>query len=616
MAGLAGCAVSQELAAATLVLTLGTPPLWAQTGDSLTTAIGKALAEERLVGATWSLVSPTGTVVGAAGLRDASRNAPMSSNDRVQVGSIAKTFIATGVLRLVTEGRVVLDAPVAQYLPEVPLENPWERTSPLLVRHLLDHTGGLDDARMWQVFTLRASAVAPLRDGLVRTGRSVLIRHRPGDRFSYSNTGFLLLGMLIEAVTGTRYETWLGTALLAPLGMTRSTFDFVTQAGPLRDTTLALGHFDPGTTSATVPVHVRPAAQFTTTAGDMARFARFLMSDGRVEGRMLVDSLLLRAMAIPTTTEAARAGLDAGYALGLMYRDRHGVLGRCHLGNQGTFRASLCLFPEQRRAFFIAHNVDPEDADFDRIDAMLVRALGVSSPPEQETRPPGVDPAHWEGLYVTRPSRFAQFAYLDELTGVTRVRWNGASLRLQPLQGTARALTPVGGAFFRAADRRHATHVLLRSTEDRPVITDGFRTLERVRPLTVYTRWASALAGIAALLYLLVGGGVRSVQSLRRGTWRSEPLRWPAICLASMLVAPALYLTQSLLAIGDPTPANVTIALLTGVLPFTLLVAGVHRARAGLRARTARLDLLALVGGLQWCVVLAAWGMLPFALWR
>lgn len=613
---MAGCSMAQRLAVAALVLTLATPPLCAQAVDSLTIAIGQALVEERLVGATWALVSPAGMVVGAAGLRDASRKTPMSSDDRVQVGSIAKTFIATGVLRLVTDGRVALDAPVAQYLPDTPIENPWEGTAPLLVRHLLDHTGGLDDARMWQVFSLRASAAAPLRDGLARGARPVRVRHRPGDRFSYSNTGFLLLGMLIEAVTGTRYERWLGAALLAPLEMTRSTFEFVTQTGPQQDTTLAMGHFDLRTTSATVPGHVRPATQFTTTAADMARFARFLMSDGRVAGRVLVDSLLLRAMARPTTTEAARAGLAAGYAFGLMRRDRHGVLGRCHLGNQGTFRASLCLFPEQQRAFFIAHNVDPEEANFDRIDALLVRALGVWSPPEHQARPPGVEPARWEGLYVTRPNRFAQFAYLDELTGVTRVRWNGTALRLQPLQGTARTLTPVGGAFFRAADRREATHVLLRSTEDRPIITDGFRTLERVRPLTVYTRWASALGGLAALLYLLVAGGVRSVQALRRGTWRSEPLRWPAACLASMLLAPALYLTQSFLAIGDPTPANATIALLTGLFPFTLLVAVVHRVRAGLPGHAARLDLLALAGGLQWCVVLAAWGLLPFALWR
>jgi hypothetical protein len=376
-------AVALRIARAALALfavALDLSPLNAQTRDDLTPPIARALSEEGLVGATWALVTPGGTTLGAAGLKDASRNAPMAPHDR----------------------------------------------------------------------------------------------------------------------TGTRYEAWLDAALLAPLGMTRSTFEFVTQAGPDGDASLAMGHFDPATISATVASHVRPASQFTTTAEDMARFARFLMSDGRVEGRVLVDSSLLRAMAMPTTTEAARAGLAAGYALGLTRRDRHGFVGRCHLGNTGTFRAALCLFPDAERAFFISHNTDPENGNFDRVDAMLVRALGVPSPPEQPAQPPGVDPMQWEGLYLVRPSRFAQFAYLDEVMGLTRVRWNGRVLQLLPMQGTARALTPIGGAFFRAADRREATHVLLRSVDDRLIITDGLRTLPTARwdllALGAALQWCVVLA--------------------------------------------------------------------------------------------------------------------------
>ncbi len=588
----------------------------AQTADPLSAAMTQALAQEKLVGATWALVYRDSVLLGASGIKDVSRNAPMSPGDRVQVGSIAKTLIATGILQLVTRGRIALDAPVTRYLTDIPFENPWDSTSPLLVRHLLDHTGGLDDARMWQVFSLDAHPDTPLRDGLLRSGGSVRIRHRPGDRFSYSNTSFLMLGMLIEAVTRERYETWLDRELLSPLGMTRSTFKFVTQTGEHGDTSLAMGHFDQKTTSASVPTNVRPASQFTTTAGDMARLARFLMSSGQIEGQVLVDSALLRGMGKPVATESARAGLAGGYGSGLLRRDRHGVIGLCHLGNVGTFRAAICLYPEEERAFFIAHNVDPENANFDRLDGMLVKALGLSYPLVQQTQPPAVDPRDWEGMYLVRPSRFAQFAYLDELGGVTSVRWDGATLKLLPVQGNGRALTPVGGAFFRAEDRVQATHVLARSTDNRRIIADGLRTLERVDPLHIYAHWTSAAVGILALLYVLLVGGVRSIRGLQRRQWRSEHLKWPTLCLALLIVAPALYFTQSFLAIGDPTPANVTIALLTGALPLTLIIAGVHRITTGLGSRGARTDMLAIAGALQWCVVLASWGMLPLALWR
>jgi CubicO group peptidase (beta-lactamase class C family) len=613
-------ALAPGLAAAlcgAFALTLVACPASAQAArDPLTTSIETILVEEALVGATWALVTPEGTTIGAAGLNDASRQRTMFPDDRVQVGSVAKALLATGVLQLVTLGRIDLDAPVARYLPQVPIANRWDPESPLRVRHLLDHTGGLDDARMWQVFSLRAEPDAPLSNGLTHPGGTLRVRHRPGERFSYSNTGYLLLGMLIEAVTGTRYEAWLDAELLAPLEMTRSTFAFVTQAGPAADPTLAMGHFDPRTTSAAVPIHVRPASQFTTTAADMARFARFLMGDGVVDGRVLVDGDLLRGMAVPTTTEAARAGLAAGYALGLVRRDRHGVVGRCHLGNIGTFRSAICLYPEEQKAFFVAFNSDPEDGRFDRVDALLVDALGLASPPVQPVGPPGVAPAEWEGLYRVRPNRFEQFAYLDELMGVTRVRWDGEVLHLEPLAGTARALAPVGGALFRAPDRREATHVLLRTTDGVPVVSDGLRTLERVSAVNVWGLWLSAAVGVVALAYLLVVGVVRSVGALRRGAWRDEPLVWPAPCLVLLLLAPALYLTQSFLAIGDPTPANVAMAVLSGCCRWRWW-SGVRSVCVPASAPcVARLDLAAIAGLLQWCAVLAVWGLVPLVMWR
>jgi len=119
-----------------------------------------------------------------------------------------------------------------------------------------------------------------------------------------------------------------------------------------------------------------------------------------------------------------------------------------------------------------------------------------------------------------------------------------------------------------------------------------------------------------ALAYLLVVGVVRSVGALRRGAWRDEPVVWPALCLVLLLLAPALYLTQSFLAIGDPTPANVTMAVLTGLLPVALVVGGAQRVCAGLGMLGARLDLAAIAGLLQWCGVLAAWGLVPLMMWR
>lgn len=595
---------------------LAATTLPAQARDSLTVAVARAIAEEGLVGATWALVTPLGVTTGAAGLRDLTRRTAMRPDDRVQVASVAKTLVATGVLRLVTEGRVNLDAPVAQYLPTLPVQNPWAATAPLLVRHLLDHTSGLDDVRLWQVFTLRGDARAPLRTALARTGETRRLRYPPGRRFSYSNSGYVIAAMLIEQVTETRYEEWLDRELLEPLGMSRSTFEFVSQVGPAADTTMAMGHFDGVTPYPSYAIPVRPASQFATTAADMARFARFLMSDGHVRGTRLVDSALLRAMSVPTTTEAAQAGLRAGYGLGLVHRQRWGITGRCHLGNVGTFRAMLCIYPEHQRAFFVSINTDPESANFDRVDSLLAAALDVPPTPALPAAPPAVDVAAWEGWYLVRPNRFTQFAYLDELADLTRISWHSDTLMLRPLQGTTRVLQPVGGALFRLVGRRSATHVLTRSADGVPVVADGQRTLERVPLWRVVLLWTSAAAGLLALLYLMTVGFVRTWRAARRKSLRSEALRWTTAVLVLLVLAPLLFLTQPFLAIGDPTPATVTLAILTGALPVALLLSFVERLRGGVIARAAIVDTVALAGALQWCGVLAVWGVLPLMLWR
>lgn len=591
-----------------------------QADPPLQALISQRLVEEGLVGASWSLVLPDlGVTVGAAGLRDLAPPRPMAPDTRVQVGSVAKTLLAAGVLRLVTKQQIDLDAPLARYLPDAPIVNPWQATAPLTVRHLLDHSSGLDDARLWQVFSLQSSADAPLLAGLVRPGQSLRVRHPPGERTSYSNTGYLLLGMVVEAVTGVRYESWLDAELLAPLGMTRSTFRFVTQTGGGADPSLAMGHFDATTPSPSVPIPVRPASQFTTTAADMGRFAQFLMSDGELLGQPFISAELLRAMGVPKTTQAARAGLRAGLALGLSRRDRHGAVGLCHLGNVGNFRAALCLYPEDNRAFFVAYNADPETARFDRIDGLLVQALGLpeaTAPPATQADSPATDTKAWHGLYRVQPNRFEQFRYLDDLAGITRVSGSAKGLRWQPLQGSERELLPAGGQLFRATDRVEPSHVQISSPQGQHLISDGLRTYVQVPLPMVMLQWTSAAAGALSLLYLLLWGGARSVAAARRGAVMSEPLIWVAACLLMLLTAPLLYLAQPALALGDPTLANGAMALLSGLLPAALLLSGVQRWRAGLATWASRFDFAALILGLQWCGVLAAAGLLPLVLWR
>ncbi len=590
-------------------------PLWAAPSP-LQAEVAQILDEEGLTGAVWSTVTPDGAIaVGAAGIKDTHSGRALGADDRVHIGSIAKTLLATGALRLVSQGRLSLDTPVSALLPDAVFDNPWAASDPVRVRHLLDHTSGLDDLRLWQFFSLQADADTPLAqafagDGLLR------VRSRPGTRFSYSNMGYTLLGRVIESVTGERYERYLDAHLLRPLRMHDSTFGFVSQQGPHADPRLAMGHFEDRTAHAAVAIYVRPAGQFTTTARDMARLARFLMGDGRIDGAVFIDPRWLRAMGTPRGTEAAMVGLQVGYGLGLSTRDRHGAVGRCHDGSILGYRAMLCLFPERRRAFFWSTNTDSESPEHRRrLDALFVKALAVDAPapaPAPATSVAVTDLDDWSGVYVPAPNRMASFAWLDTVFGFIRVRREGTALRLKPLQSPAILLTPVGGSLLRAPDRTIASHALLTAADGTRVLSTGLQSYARISISKLALLWASLAAGVLGLAWLLLSGLARLLARRMRPL---HPVFVPLLGILALLLPLPLFLRQSFLQLGDLTWASGLLAVVTATLPLAMLVGLVLQFRSRGHGVIARLDLLAMLAVVQWALVLAAWGLLPLRLW-
>ena len=575
-----------------------------------------ALKEEGLAGAVWSEVLPDGTMrTGAAGLREAAAKAPMQAETRVQVGSVAKVMLALGVLRLISEDKLTLDTPVQQVLPELALRNPWLASDPVRIRHLLAHTAGLDNVRLWQAFSGKPRADTPLAEAFDGSGL-LRVRTRPGSRYAYSSMGYGVLGMVIERVTGQPYERYLDAQLLQPLGMADSTFGFVTQTGARADPRLAMGYVGHGQAQAAVPQYLRPAAQFTTTAADMGKLAQFLMGDGKLKGAQFIDLALMGALSEPAGTDAAQAGLETGHGLALAVRDRHNVVGACHPGTTVGFRAMLCIYPEQGSAFFVAFNTDGEGADYERFNRLLLRDLDVPlrAPAPRGTPAPTVE--NWQGVYLPSPSAMPGMAWVDAVFGFTRLKWDGESLFLIPFRGEPRELEPVGGFLFRASDRSTPSHVLMQE-EGRHVLSDGLRSYERASMLRMLVLWGSLALGVAGLLYVLAAGAYRAA---RRSLGRGDHLFAPLLSLLGLLLPlPFLYF-QSFLRLGDATIASVLLALATGALPlamaFGLARCWRSRGTAAEAGTLAKWDWVALLAALQLLLVLAWWGLLPLRLWQ
>ena len=566
-------------------------------------SINTVLTEEGLTGIAWSLIDENGVVtLGSAGLSDKPNHVDFRKDSRFHVGSLTKSLLATGVLRLATEGLFELDAPASRYLPDLSFNNPWKSSSPVTVRHLLDHTSGLNDAQMWQIFSERPGPDTPLIEAFPDPGVLLQIRSRPGARFSYSNMGYTLLGLMIETVIGRRYEAYLDEHLLAPLSMHDSTFSFTTQEGESADPRLVWGHVDDGSTYAASPVFLRPAAQFTSTAADLARFAQFMLGEE-----------LVRARGRPAGTEAAEGGLVAGYALGLGRRDRHGVVGYCHGGNIVGFVAMLCIFPDERKAFAYSVNTDSETANYGRIDRLLIDALAIAraTPPQTANPEPAI--VNWLGHYVLSPNRFQSFEYLDTVFGNIKISADGESLTLTSLQKEPRQLRPVGGLLFSAEDRTTTSHVFMRGEEGETLVSDGFQTYEKVSTAYLVAHWASIFLGLLGITWLFFAGLLSLVRYRGKMCRRPEAPAFVALILLS--VPMPFFMSQSFMALGDFTIASGLLAAVTVLLPLGMLWT-IYRVWKGNSISTITLlNGLAAVFALQWCAVLAIEGLLPLRLW-
>ncbi|MCA1226772.1 serine hydrolase [Saccharopolyspora sp. 6M] len=163
---------------------------------------------------------PAGSWELSAGTAQVGTARPLRSTDHFRAYSQTKTFTATTVLQLVDEGSVELDAPIERYLPGVVAGGGYDGGA-ITVRHLLQHTSGvpagLPDPRPGPDGTYSL-------ESLVRAGLSSPPVHEPGGEFVYANTNYLVLGMLIERITGEPVGTALTERIIRPLGLADTTY--------------------------------------------------------------------------------------------------------------------------------------------------------------------------------------------------------------------------------------------------------------------------------------------------------------------------------------------------------------------------------------------------------
>jgi hypothetical protein len=249
------------------------------------------------------------------------------------------------------------------------------------------------------------------------------------------------------------------------------------------------------------------------------------------------------------------------------------------------------------------------------LNRLMIASLSMPGRPtriERASSPPS-DVDAWTGFYVSLPKPISTLAWIDDLFNFVRAEWDRQVLRLTTLQADERVLEPVGaGRLFRARDRHAASHVLLVGRDGQRVISDGLHSYERTSLARLLFGWTSTAVGLMGLGYVFIVGALRT---LRRRISPDDPMFIPFIGVLALTVPIPFFLGQSFLQLGDRTAASLALAAVTAILPVTLAIGIVRQARVLRGSATGTIDLAMLAAALQWLVVLAAAGIVPFRLW-
>lgn len=170
-----------------------------------------------------ALVSQNGKVILKKGYGFANMEWDIQNqaNTKFRLGSISKQFTSLLILKLVEEGKIKLDVPITTYLPDYPKANGDKIT----IHHLLTHTSGIPNYTSFPNFFKDISRNPYTPEEFVKTFSSMPLDFTPGEKFSYSNSGYFVLGYIIEKITGKSYEQYLQETILTPLKMANTGYD-------------------------------------------------------------------------------------------------------------------------------------------------------------------------------------------------------------------------------------------------------------------------------------------------------------------------------------------------------------------------------------------------------
>ncbi len=474
---------------------------------------------------------------------------PATGQTLFPMASITKTFTALAIMKLVKQGKLSLHDKLSAIAPEIKYDNPWEKTHPLKVIHLLEHTSGFDDLR-FNTFWNNDLNITELQ-AIEKCRNSMHCRWRPGEREAYCNIDYNILGYLIEKRSGLPYDSFLKKEILLPIGMTNS--NFITPIGP--HTSYAYPYEWDNGKYKRLPVlqaYGKGAGALYSCADDMAKFVQYMLNNGSGD---------LDQMEIPESTPAAQLGLKTGYGKGITVdylNDKFPFYG--HDGtNIGFF--SRYAYNRNLQAGFVVCGSNPRE-----VADIIVHYFTDSLRAPEPVKTMAVDQQilrSYEGYYQLKSPRFELLnTYMEELLHGYHIALRGDSLYAYGFKRPDQVLLPVTEKIFTRPHENAPSFVFTKNSEGQSVLYEWGAYYEKTSYTKILLTQIAVVGGLVSGILLLLS----AIFWLFRAMFRK--LTWKEFRIRSLSAFGVLWLA---IAFGVLAYLSTHVSLMGSVNMFTLV---------------------------------------------
>jgi D-alanyl-D-alanine carboxypeptidase len=334
--------------------------------------IASYVREKGLVGLSVAIMRDGETVFAKGyGLRRLESSSPVDANTSFAVGSVTKQFTCACILLLAEEGRLSVDDPVGKYFPNL------TRANDITLLDLMNHAAGYPDYYPLDFVDRRLSRPITF-DGLLKDYAIAKLDFEPGSRFSYSNTGYIILGGVVEKVAGEKFGDFLQKRILTPLKMEHSKFG---TAEGLASPSTGYNGFALSPPEPAVPEGngwIEAAGGLWASAADLLRWDLALVS-----GQVLKPS----SYDLMTAPRRLTTGRISSYGCGLRTDIQHGDLILQHTGGVSGFVSFNGVHPRTRSGLVVLSNTEHVSATPLRTDLfqLLLQDIAESEAPTVPT---------------------------------------------------------------------------------------------------------------------------------------------------------------------------------------------------------------------------------------